>query len=209
MGYTTCSGGGTHAPHPEERSCDGCDKCPRCSTLFMAKLWCWKCCGRLIACPDCAPRMAAHIVEKGPPRVTAEGFDFTGPEILAGYRAALSITRESPKTQKEVLQRYPLLVAHLISESLGYFTPASAANAVLHYTQGEPNFCEWYSHMAGGMHPPSFEKDALLAVGRRVLGDAFQRRRGHTGYMADYQRARILVEHVRRGGDGPVLASWF
>jgi len=34
------------------------------------------------------------------------------------------------RTQAEVLHRLPYLVAHLIAESLGYFTPQSAANAI-------------------------------------------------------------------------------
>lgn len=117
--------------------------------------------------------------------------------------------RISPQNQQEVLQRYPILVSHMICCSLGYFTPSSAANALLCYIQGEPMFCEWYSHMAGGMHPPSFDHEKLKEVGRRVLEDSVQYRRNHTGYMASYQRARALVEYVRSGREGPVLASWF
>jgi len=116
---------------------------------------------------------------------------------------------EPPTNQKEALNRYPILVSHMICQSLGYFTPKSAANALLAYIQGEPFFCEWYSHQAGGMHPPSFEPEKLLEVGRRVVEDSFKSRRTHHGYMADYHRARALVEHVRQGGEGPVFASWF
>jgi hypothetical protein len=35
-----------------------------------------------------------------------------------------------PRSQADVLQRLPCLVAHLIVESLGYFTPEAAANAI-------------------------------------------------------------------------------
>lgn len=117
--------------------------------------------------------------------------------------------RISPQNQQEVLKRYPILVSHMICCSLGYFTPQSAANALLSYVQGEPNFCEWYSHMAGGMHPPSFDHEKLREVVRRVLEDSVALRRTHTGYMASYPQARALVEHVRQGGKGPVFASWF
>ena len=118
--------------------------------------------------------------------------------------------RTKPKDREEVLQRYPILVGHMICASLGYFTPQSAAGALLAYIQGEPYFCEWYSYMAGGSKgPPCFAEDKLLAVGRQVLEWSFQFRRNHTGMMADYRRARLLVEHVRKGGEGPVFASWF
>ena len=48
------------------------------------------------------------------------------------------------RSQSDVLQRLPCLVAHLIAESLGYFTPEAAANAIAYYTKGEAFFCEWY-----------------------------------------------------------------
>ena len=38
--------------------------------------------------------------------------------------------RPFPTTQEEVIQRFPRLVAHMICESLGYFTPLAAANAL-------------------------------------------------------------------------------
>ena len=67
-----------------------------------------------MACPDCADKLAAHIVEQGPP----EG-DFQFPKALAGDWAALPITRpQCPKNQQEVLHRYPILVSHLICASL-------------------------------------------------------------------------------------------
>ena len=37
------------------------------------------------------------------------------------------------RSQSDVLQRLPCLVAHLICESLGYYTPQAAANAVVHF----------------------------------------------------------------------------
>ena len=146
-------------------------------------------------------------MDGGPP----EGEFAQRPEVLAGYRAALSITRpQTPKDQAEVLQRYPILVSHMICASLGYFTPQAAANALLCYFQGEPMFCEWYSHMAGGsIGPPCFARGKLLKVGQWVVETSFQYRRTHTGMMAEYGRARALVDHVRQGGEGPTFASWF
>ena len=117
--------------------------------------------------------------------------------------------RPKPITGDEVLNRWPGLVAHMICEALGYFTPANAANAVLRYLEGELNCCEWYSHMSMCRGKDLFDHDEVLKIGRQVIQWSFDRRHGHYGYMSHYPRARALVEHVRAGGKGPVFASWF
>ncbi|MBI4294652.1 MAG: hypothetical protein HY669_00620 [Chloroflexi bacterium] len=119
-------------------------------------------------------------------------------EQTAAKRATL------PTTQAEALKRWPRLTAHMICESLGYFTPEAAANAILHYKEGVGNWCDWYVHMAQG-----FNEQKLLQVGRRVIESAFHVRHHHQGYMAHYPLARALVERVREGKSGPMLASWF
>jgi len=114
-----------------------------------------------------------------------------------------------PRTVQEVLQRYHCLTAHLIAESLGYFTPNAAANVILSYIRGEAFFCEFYTHI-GGMYKgewPSEEK--VMEVGKEVIQSAFRKRHHHKGYMASYELARALIEKVRNGGEGPVFASWF
>jgi hypothetical protein len=114
-----------------------------------------------------------------------------------------------PQTWGEVMQRYPCLVGHMICVSLGYFTPQSAAGALLAYIEGRPYSCEWFTHM-GGMYKgewPSDEK--LLQVGKEVVEQAFRGRHHHKGYMAHYPQAKALMDHVRGGGKGPVFASWF
>ena len=123
-----------------------------------------------------------------------------------------------PRTRQEILDRYPILVGHMICHSLGYFTPEGAAGALLAYIQGEEHYCEWYSHMTGlrlqhnGSPNPASDtewKREVLKVGKEVVEWAFRYRRGHTGYMSHYPQAKALVEHVRAGGQGPVFASWF
>ncbi len=121
-----------------------------------------------------------------------------------GEMILISGRRRRPNTPKEALERYPRLVGHLICASLGYFTPETAANAVLNYIRGEPNWCEWYTHMARG-----WDTDKLLQVGRHALEDAVRGRHHHQGYMAHYPQAQALVEHVLKGGAGPAFASWF
>jgi hypothetical protein len=113
-------------------------------------------------------------------------------------------TKTLPATPLNVMRRYPRLTAHLICESLGYDTPHSAARSILDYIEKKPNFCEWYVHMAGG-----FNEEKLLKVGAETIKKSFQRRHFHYGFMAHYPQAKVLVDDVLAGGDGPTFASWF
>ena len=113
-------------------------------------------------------------------------------------------TKFQPKNATEVLQRYPRLTGHLICESLGYFTPGAAANAIKDHIEKRPCFCEWYTHMAGGYH-----EEKVLQVGIDTLRRTFEHRHHHRGYMSEYAQAKMLVDHVLAGGEGPVFASWF
>jgi hypothetical protein len=115
------------------------------------------------------------------------------------------LKRSKPKTPEEVMQRYPRLTSHLICASLGYFTPGSAAGAILRHSQGKPYYCEWYDDWES----KSRGELTLLDVGRKALNMAFHFRHHHTGYMAEYRNARALVDHVVAGGEGPMFASWF
>lgn len=124
----------------------------------------------------------------------------SGLVLLGVERYRMDWNRASPE---EIVARYPRLVAHLICESLGYFTPRAAAHALLQFKRGRPFFCEWYTHMAGG-----FQNDRVLEVGRQVLERAIRGRHRHHGYMADYGQARRVVA-AELAGHGPVFASWF
>lgn len=101
-------------------------------------------------------------------------------------------------TWEDVLRRWPRLVAHVICQSLGYFTPITAARCVADYRNGRPNFSEYVACC--------FRGDPKPVVERAIRG-----RHLHRGYMSDYAYARALVESVRGGGQWPVdrLASWF
>lgn len=190
MGTTTCKG--VYKSHEETVTCDGCTGCPRCVSVevrFVRLSGC-ACCGELLACPSCAARLARHILEHPDPR--------------CAIPAEVHRLARQPADQAEVLRRYPALVAHMICESLGYFTPGAAANAILCYVRGLPFFCEYYTHLAGG-----FDHAKVRAVGREVIERAYRTRRHHRGYMAHYPHARALVDHVNAGGEGPILASWF
>ena len=112
-------------------------------------------------------------------------------------------TRSAPGTIEETISRFPRLTAHLICESLGYFTPEAAANAILHHRLGHPFYCEWYMHLAG------VDRESVLEAGKKTIRRAFINRHHHVGYMSHYPHAHALVEHVRGGGRVPEFASWF
>ena len=100
------------------------------------------------------------------------------------------------------MARYPRLTAHLVCESLGYFTPTTAALAIRDHQIGRENHCEWYSHMTryGGN---------ILEIGAQTIGQAFRRRQTHRGYLAHYPRAQALVEHeLRNRGETRAFSSW-
>ena len=121
--------------------------------------------------------------------------------------------RSPPKDAKETMTRYPLLTAHLVCESLGYFSPTAAANAILDHVRGQGSACEWYLHMAapptpnhfGAARPPRL---SLKEVNRRTISSAFRRRHTHRGPMAEYAQARALVNRELAGGRPAIFQSW-
>ena len=89
-------------------------------------------------------------------------------------------------TRDEVLHKYPRLVAHMICESLGYWTPLAAAGALHDYIMGRENWCEWYMSMVS-------KERLFLDVNRDTIARAIKYRHNHYGYMAHYPRAIALV----------------
>jgi hypothetical protein len=119
---------------------------------------------------------------------------------------------EQQKMTRDVaLQRYPRLIAHMICESLGYFSPLVAANALAHHINGTSFPCEWYSHICHRQGKGLFHDEALVEIGREVVQNSFQRRHRHKGPMAEYQQALALVmaERESAGATSGMLASWF
>jgi len=119
---------------------------------------------------------------------------------------------DRPMTGREALQRWPRIVAHMICESLGYFTPKSASNALASYKNGEDYGCEWYSSMSYQRTKNYFNVAELIKINKDVVKWSFLNRRRHTGYMADYATALALVRKELETKDGlppSVLASWF
>lgn len=101
-----------------------------------------------------------------------------------------------PRTRDAVASRYPRVVAHVIAQSLGYATPATAANIVYDTIRGTENWCEWiYS---------CYDRDP-----RKAVVQAIRQRHTHEGYMAEYKLALALVRRYNATGEQPELASWF
>lgn len=123
------------------------------------------------------------------------------------------INFERAITRDSMLHRYPRLIAHLICESLGYFTPLSAANAVAFYKAKKPFCCEWFSHMAQ-FEPGStglFDDRCVKIVQKRSIEWSFKNRHRHHGYMNEIKAARHIVaaELKSAGSTSSMLASWF
>jgi hypothetical protein len=97
----------------------------------------------------------------------------TTPETVEQAHRLLIRIAPEVMSQDDVLKRWPRICAALINESLGYFTPRSAANAVLAHKLGRPYGCEYYWFSAGFEResPKSHEEmDAKLReVGRLKL----------------------------------------
>lgn len=62
MGYSKCRGTWDKR-HKSVRVCDGCDTCGKCDGVRMRHFHCYQCCGKLTACPKCAPKIEAHVKE--------------------------------------------------------------------------------------------------------------------------------------------------
>ena len=94
------------------------------------------------------------------------------------------------------MARYPRVTAHLVAESLGYFTPRAAAMAGLDGLHGRENWCEYIY--------TCYDRNA-----RACLEKAVRNRHHHHGYMAEYRLARNLVGEFNETGRSPLFASWF
>lgn len=97
---------------------------------------------------------------------------------------------------QDTMKRYPLITAHIISESLGYATPTVAAKILKDAREGRENWCEWID--------ACYKRNALGAV-----QDAIRYRHNHSGYMSEIKLAKALVEKSIKNGNEPELASWF
>lgn len=108
---------------------------------------------------------------------------------------------------KKVLARYRRLIACMIDESLGYFTPHAAVNAILAHKNKTNWSCEWYMHIDSCQSPGrgwDEEYDSRIKqINHDIISEAFARRKYYRSASA-----RQVVE-ANIGKHESVLASWF
>lgn len=107
----------------------------------------------------------------------------------------------------KIMKKYPRIVAHLITESLGYFTPKSAANAIIRAKNNEPYFCEWYTDCAR-RYGDMWDTENVRKVTVEILKQAIKYRHNHKGIMSNYKIAKQIVDKANEGIE-PTFASWF
>lgn len=106
-----------------------------------------------------------------------------------------------------LLKKYRHLVAALIQESLGYFTPKMALDAIDAHKTHIPCACEWYWHIAtqrlyGTPTPSTIDFDnTLIQVNHDIIKSAI-RRRARRFYSLNIVDANI-------NGYESIGASWF
>jgi len=125
------------------------------------------------------------------------------PEVSEWLKKEELKMRKKVRSREDVLRRYPRLVAHLVAESLGYFTPRDAAAVILAYKYRRPFSCEWFLHFQ------KYSPGATLEdIGEAVIEESIRRRHSHKGFMNNYRIAKSIVDESINGRE-PVLASWF
>ena len=143
------------------------------------------------------------------PEASANAQPLTRADVIALLNTQTRLARKNDQPagedpRRRTLLRYPRLTAHLICQSLGYFTPGCAANALRHYKNAEPFWCEWYLAQAGNQ----LSAAPVVEAGRNTLHAAIRQRHAHQGYMAEYCQARVAILQ-ELAGHGHPLASWF
>jgi len=129
-------------------------------------------------------------------------YDKRGPrpaaaKIHKGELGKVGEDRDYLWTPEQCLQRYPRIVGHIICDSLGYAMPLVAARILANAMNGEENWCEWI-YSCYGRDP------------RKAVRSAIERRQHHSGYMAEYFNAMVLIGRELEGiGDPNAFAAWF
>ena len=104
-------------------------------------------------------------------------------------------------SDKKKLKKYRHLIAALISQSIGYFTPLMAYRAIENYQENTPYFCEWYMHIAG-LRGAKTDSDYLI-INHDVIKSAIKNRHGY-----DFMRCLAIVDRNIEGYES-IGASWF
>ena len=113
------------------------------------------------------------------------------------------------KSDIKRMRKYRHLIAGLIYESIGYFTPMAALRALEAHRKKQPFYCEWYIDMVSkrvGSGTAWQRDDALyIQVNRDIIRSAIRKR--HKLKTA-YQNCLAIVDR-NIGGQESIGASWF
>ena len=109
------------------------------------------------------------------------------------------------------LKKYRHLIAALIDESIGYFTPLAALRAIQSHKQKETFACEWYCHCASLFFKNNNKTSVsdeeydqmLLEVNHDAIKFSFMNRR--------YRNLKdcLTIVDFNINGNESLLASWF
>ena len=114
-------------------------------------------------------------------------------------------------SDKLQLKKYRYLVAALIDESIGYFTPLAALRAIQYHKQKETFACEWYCHCASqsfknqnktNVSDEEYDQ-SLLEVNHDAIKFSFMNRR-----YRNLKDCLVIVDFNINGNES-LLASWF
>lgn len=112
------------------------------------------------------------------------------------------------ESQKAELKKYRHIIAALIAQSEGYFTPLYALQAVKAHKQHERFGCEWYFHMVGvyfeNQSPKEkYSDENFIKINQEIISRAVKNR--HRLY---FKRCLAIVDSNIAGNES-IGASWF
>ena len=105
------------------------------------------------------------------------------------------------ESDKKKMKKYRHLIAALISQSIGYFTPLMAYSAIKNHQKNKPYFCEWYMHIAG-LRGAKNDADYLV-INHDIIKSAIKNRNG-----CDFKHCLAIVDR-NIAGEESLGASWF
>lgn len=112
------------------------------------------------------------------------------------------------KSNMQKMKRYRHILAAMIDESIGYFTPAAALNAIIAYKKKAPFSCEWYLDMAGLGHGKKLfdiTDDDLRKINHDVISDAIKSRK----YRRESIKSCLIIVDRNIAGNESIGASYF
>ncbi len=110
---------------------------------------------------------------------------------------------------KKKLKKYRHLIAGLIYESIGYFTPLAALRALELHREKKAYFCEWYMDIAmkrtGATKGWSRDEALYLAINHDIIRNVIRKR---NKLKEAYRNCRLIVDRNIQGNES-IGASWF